>query len=250
LDRRGRIYVANNRVEDDQVFGSATITVYDADAEGDSPPARTISGPLTGLRRPSSITVDREGTIYVLNYDTYTDDHGSVRVYPAGRSHDDRYSRLLIGRTTGFALPEGVAVDRYDTLYVLSRQLSRITVYAPKAYGGAAPIRTLEGPATEVSVPVWSFNGPNAPKSLFLDAADQLYLADPMGASGANAYGPDLGAIRVYRRGAEGNEPPVRRITGGYTKLNGPGSGAVDQRGNVYVPNRFGTGPGSRFMGP
>jgi sugar lactone lactonase YvrE len=80
---------------------------------------------------------------------------------------------------------------------------------------------------------------------LAVDRVGRLYVSDRREASGLNAYGPDLGAIRIYHAGADGGEAPIRTITGSSTRLNGPGGLAVDRVGNVYVPNYWGTGPGS-----
>jgi sugar lactone lactonase YvrE len=236
LDREGRIYVVGNRSVQDRVFGvGAAVTVYAADAAGDTAPIRTISGWNTRLRQPAGIAVADDGTIYVVNLSTYINDYGSVQGYAAETSANDRFSRTLIGRATGLASPQGLALDRADTLYVANGLLQRITVYPPKAKGETIPLRTLEGRNTELV----------SASAVALDAAGDLYVADRVYASGLNAYGPDLGAVRIYHPGASGNEAPVRTITGGYTKLNGPGGLAIDSKGNTYVPNRWGTGPGS-----
>jgi sugar lactone lactonase YvrE len=209
--------------------------VYAPDAAGDAAPIRTISGWNTRLRQPAGVAVADDGTIYVVNLSTYINDYGSVQGYAAETSANDRFSRTLVGRATGLASPQGLALDRADTLYVASGQLQRITVYVPRATRETAPVRTLEGRNTELV----------SATAVALDAVGDLYVADKVYASGLNAYGPDLGAVRVYRPGAQGNEAPVRTITGGYTKLNGPGGLAIDSKGNVYVPNRWGAGTGS-----
>lgn len=243
LGRDGYIYVANDRYLEDPVFGSATITVYPSDAAGNAAPIRTIAGWSTRLSRPRGLAVADDGTIYVANLDVYDDDRGSVLTFAAEASDGDQPERTLMGRATAFAGPQGVVMDRADTLYVISRQLTRVTVYRPPAGGSAAPVRTIEGPETELRG-ARSFP-PGLPSQLAIDRAGYLYVSDPGEASGLNAYGPDLGAVRIYRPGAKGDDAPVRTIIGGYTKLNGPGGVAIDRRGNVYVPNRYGTGPGS-----
>jgi sugar lactone lactonase YvrE len=236
LDRDGRIYVVSNRSVQDRVFGiGAAVTVYAPNADGDAPPIRTISGWNTSLRQPAGIAVADDGTIYVVNLSTYINDYGSVQGYAAETSANDRFSRTLIGRATGLASPQGLALDRADTLYVASGLLQRITVYPPRARGETVPLRTLEGSNTELV----------SATAVALDAAGDLYVADRVYASGLNAYGPDLGAVRIYRPGASANEAPVRTIIGGYTKLNGPGGLAIDSKGKVYVPNRWGAGAGS-----
>jgi sugar lactone lactonase YvrE len=241
LDRQGRIYVANNLKNEDPVLGSATITVYASDAAGDAAPIRTIGGWSTRLSNPSGIAVADDGTIYVANLGVYSDDQGSVQTFAVGASEGDKAARTLVGREAALAGPQSIAVGRGDTLYVLNRQVPRIAIYPPAADGPSPPVRTIEGDSTGLR----SLGGSDLPGRMAIDAAGYLYVADPAQASGLNAYGPDLGAVRVFRPEADGNEVPVRTIIGGFTKLNGPGGVAVDRAGNLYVPNRYGTGPGS-----
>ena len=231
LDRDGRIYVTTSEVTEN-TFEVARLNVYAPDAEGDAAPIRTIAGPAARMSRPAGVAVTEDGAVYVVNSRVFSRDYGSVRAYAGDADGDAPPLRTLIGPETRFAGPAMLAVDR-DTLYVVSPALRRVTVHPPGA--GAAPVRVLQGDATEL----------DDPSGLAFNHLGQLYVADREAASGINAYGPDLGAVRVHRAGATGNEAPLRTIKGSLTRLNGPGGLAVDRRGNVYVANRWGTGPGS-----
>ncbi len=237
VDGSGEIYVANDIISQDRVTSAATITVYAPNATGDAMPIRTITGFDTRMSRPSGIAVAGDGTLYVANTGVWNDDHGSVKVYRAAADDSELPIRTLMRIGTGFLEPAGLALGRGDTLYVISAApfIRRITVYPPHADGEVGPLRTLEGGNTQLE----------SPSGLALDRVGRLYVSDRREASGLNAYGPDLGAIRIYDAGADGDEAPIRTILGSSTRLNGPGGLAIDRIGNVYVPNYWGTGPGS-----
>jgi sugar lactone lactonase YvrE len=237
VDGSGEIYVANDLISRDRVTSAATITVYAPNATGDAIPIRTITGFDTRMSRPTGIAVAADGTLYVANSGVWNDDHGSVKVYRAAADDGELPIRTLMKIGTEFLEPAGLAVGRDDTLYVISAApfIRRVTVYPPEADGEVGPLRTLEGGHTELE----------SPSGLALDRGGRLYVSDRREASGLNAYGPDLGAIRIYDAGANRDEAPVRTIVGSFTRLNGPGGLAIDRVGNVYVPNYWGTGPGS-----
>jgi sugar lactone lactonase YvrE len=249
VDRSGRIYVANNSVSKDSVVPIPSISVYAPDANGDVAPIRTLVGTATRLSSPNGVAVADDGTLYVLNADVPTDDQGSITVHSPAATGDARPERILVGPSSGLVDPRGLALGPGDTIYVVagstyytgyevssgSGHKPRLNVYAPSAEAGTPPVRVMKGPVTDLG----------NPRAVAVDAAGQLYVADMRSASGANAYGPDLGGISVHRAGARDNEAPLRVIAGSETRLNGPGVPAVDRSGNLYVPNRWGTGRGS-----
>ena len=244
LGPSGEIYVANDRTAEDPVFGSGVITVYAADAAGTATPIRTIAGWSTGLNRPRAIAVAADGTIYVANLDVYTNDHGSVRTFAAQATEGERGVRTLMGRATRSPAPRASrSITRIpSTSSVVSSPGSPCTPpHPPESSTRAHAGRSRDRAARLRMV----HRGPALPSQIAVDSAGQLYVSDPMQASGLDAYGPDLGAIRVYRHGADGNEAPIRRIRGGYTRLNGPGGIAIDRQGRLYVANRYATGRGS-----
>ena len=235
LDRGGRIYVTTSRL-DDRGAEISSVKVFAADAAGDAAPIREIRGPATRLRRAAAVAVADDGTVFVANQTTRETEYGSVRVFAAGVNGNERPFRSLTRAGSSKTSPVALALGRADTLYVVAEGFdSRLLVFVPGADRNAEPIRTLEGPATELE----------RPTAVALDRAGRIYIADRVAASGINAYGPDLGAVRIYRAGAAGDEAAVRTINGSATRLNGPGGLAVDRSGNVHVPNYWGTGPGS-----
>jgi hypothetical protein len=155
-----------------------------------------------------------------------------------------------MGPGSGLVEPRGFALAAGDTLYVAlgvtvgsgfdprygwRSSPVRINVYPPGATEGTAPVRSIKGPETGLA----------EPHAIAVDGEGRIYVTDRREASGANAYGPDLGAVSVFRAGAAENDPPLRIIAGSQTRMNGPGAPALDRAGNIYVPNRWAAGAGS-----
>lgn len=249
VDRAGRIYVTNNGLSSDSVLLAPSVTVYAPDAVGNASPMRTIAGMATRLSRPAAVAVADDGTVYVANLEAPGGDQGSITVHSPTAAGDESPLRTLIGPGSGLVEPRGFAVGPGDTLYVVLGSTiysgyepvygrgapAQVNVYPPGASGGTAPVRILKGSETDLG----------NPRAVAVDAAGRMYVTDYRRAAGSNAYGPDLGDISVFRAGATGNEAPLRIIAGSRTRLNGPGVPALDRSGNIYVPNRWGTGPGS-----
>jgi sugar lactone lactonase YvrE len=240
VDRAGRIYVANAGVKTDTMLPAPSITVYAANAAGNAAPIRTITGPATRLGSPSALAVADDGTLYVANSEVPADDLGSVTVHAAEATGNAAPLRTLVG--PGLAEPRALALDRADRLYVLlgSPFRSEIKVYPGGAGEGTQPARAFKLPT-----PYFFLQLVGNPNGIAVDARSRLYVADKFSANGMNAYGPDLGAIRVFRAGTVNDSTPLRAINGSLTRLNGPTAVAVDRSGNIYVANYWGTGPGS-----
>ena len=62
------------------VPGCGSISVFAADANGDTEPLRVLFGPGNGLGRPAVIAVDRKGHLYVTNAQNRAADD-AVRVF-------------------------------------------------------------------------------------------------------------------------------------------------------------------------
>ncbi len=235
VDGAGRIYVTNGGPQSFTVLPTPSITVYAPDAAGDAAPVRTIAGPATHLGAPTAIAVADDGTLYVANAEVLADDLGSVTTHAASARGDSPPVKVLRGSASGIAEPKSLALGPGDTLYVgLDPSFHpSINVYRPSARSGTPVLRTIK------------VSWPNEAEAMAVDRSGHLYVAHMMNGSGINAYGPDMGIIKIYRPGATNDSGLVRTINGSATRMNGPAAVALDRRGNIYVANYWGTGPGS-----
>jgi sugar lactone lactonase YvrE len=198
--------------------GSDSITVYAPNAIGNVAPLRTISGALTRLEVPYALALDAAGNLYVANGNP-----SRITVYAPGANGNVAPLRTISGPLTKLSNPVGVALDAAGTLYVANNDgnTSSITVYAPGANGNVAPLRTISGPLT----------GLNSAQGITLDTAWNLYVTN----GSTHRGGPH--SVVVYARGAFGNAPPLRSISGPHTGLNSVQGVALDAAGHIYVAN-------------
>ena len=148
LDLRGRLYVTNTQ--------SNVVTVFAAGANGNARPVDTIAGPATGLDAPRGITLDPGGRIYVANSSSGAAT-SRVTVYAATATGNATPVASISGDSTGLDQPTGITLGGAGDIYVASTAFTsnqyRITVYAGNANGNIAPLRTLAGINTGLSVP-------------------------------------------------------------------------------------------------
>jgi DNA-binding beta-propeller fold protein YncE len=131
-------------------FDPPSITVFPADAKGNTPPLRVISGPRTGLNWPMQITVDQEsGEIYVAN-----DMDHSIEVFQISDQGDVVPTRIIKGPKTLIKNPTGVAIDlKNKELWVANMGNHTASVFPLAANGNVAPKRSIRGgPADELSL--------------------------------------------------------------------------------------------------
>lgn len=107
LDTAGNIYVLN-------VTGGfdGSVTVYPPGSNGDVAPARTITGPSTGLIHPAALAVDTAGEVFVGQFIGNPLAPG-VLVFAAGASGDVSPIRTITHNTTavpGLGSPEAFAI--------------------------------------------------------------------------------------------------------------------------------------------
>jgi hypothetical protein len=177
FDRRGDMYVVNTssgRLE------PGYVTVYDADAQGDVAPRRTIAGPHTEFHLPMKLALGAGDTLYVLNaynWNRFGTDQVTVTVYPPGASGDIAPARTLVvkrgpgseGARRGLGDPYALAVDNQGFIYIaMSGGWSdgAVAVYPPGAAGDVAPTRLLGGSGTGLRVP----------RGLVLNDRGELYV--------------------------------------------------------------------------
>jgi sugar lactone lactonase YvrE len=233
LDHRGWLYLALRGPYVD----SARIVVFPPGASGDVAPGRTITGPLTGLRSPTSIALDRKRRLYVANA-SLAGREDPIAVYPPGARGEDRPVRVLEGPATGLWEPSDIEFDSGGNLYVPARWSGQVSVFRPGASGDEAPLSTIAGPRTGLSRPL----------ALALGPGDTLYAL--------SAHLPEVrcdslatwghAAVTVYPPGASGDVEPVRslvltqngRSPGRNYGLNLPRGLAVDSSGAVQIWSR------------
>jgi DNA-binding beta-propeller fold protein YncE len=94
-------------------------------------------------------------------------------------------------------------------IYVSNATPNTVTVYADDAQDDAAPIRTLQGPDTELDFPA----------GIALDLIhNELFLVPQFG----------VAKVNVYPLNADGNQAPIRTIDGANTGIERPIGMAVD----------------------
>lgn len=199
LDAAANIYVS--------AFTSRSISVYAPGSNGSPAPIQYIAGKRTRLRGPGSLAVSQNGTTYVANFLG-----DSVTIYAPGSTGNVAPIRKIVGAKTNLHQCTGVALDGTGNIYVanatLPSGLPGVTVYAKRANGDVAPIRTISGSST----------GLTAPNGIALDSGGNIYVAN---------YQSGGGSVTVYAKGAKGNVAPLRTITGSHTLLDAPGGMTV-----------------------
>jgi sugar lactone lactonase YvrE len=149
LDIHGKVYVTN-------AFGNSVV-VFGASATGNAAPIDTIAGPNTGLDSPTGIALDPGGRLYVANYGTGAANNSSVTVFASGAHGNATPIATIKGDSTGLDQPVGIGLDAAGRIYVASSANNshqyRITVYAHTANGNVAPLATVAGNSTGLSVP-------------------------------------------------------------------------------------------------
>ena len=131
-------------------FLPVSITVYDRNAKGDTPPIRVITGQKTQLDWPTGLFVDSErGELYVAN-----DGADSILVFDTNANGDVAPKRVLKGGKTELSYPSSVFVDaKNDELWVANFGNHRSTVYKRMASGDTAPIRKIRTGPEDVPSP-------------------------------------------------------------------------------------------------
>jgi hypothetical protein len=172
------------------------IMVYRKLAKGKEPPIRIVEGDHTRLEDPHGVALDTKRKVMFVS------NHGSVSF-----SKDGKNFMRYPAEGGGWHIPdEG---ERRANMLAGSGKFMppSITVYPLDAAGDVAPLRVIEGPATQM----------NWPAQIFFDEEhNELYVANDVNDS-----------ILVFRGSDSGNASPVR-------VLKGPKSGIKNPTG-VYL---------------
>jgi len=206
---QGKLYVS--------YAGSDTIVRFDKafTANGDVPPAVTITGANTQLAAPNYIFLDASADrLYVAN-----NADSSILIFDniSTKTGNVAPERVITGTATALLAPTDVSVDTTrDLLYVADGTQIEVLGSASTANGAATPLRTYT-PGFAVS-------------AVFVDAANnRLYAADQVG-----------NAIDVYDAATNLASGPIsasRIITGANTHLGAPSGIQLDGAGRLVVSN-------------
>ena len=178
-------------------FEPPLITVYNADINGNTPPIRIITGPRTGLNRPTGVAFDAErGELYVAD-----EVAGTVSVFAANAEGDVAPVRVLKGSKTLMKIPSDVFLDHVNNeMWVASFGNHLALAYKLGASGDTAPIRVIRG--SPMNTPGTMISNPFA--VAYDTKREQILVTSCVGH-------PRIGA---FERTADKNALPVRTIQG------------------------------------
>jgi DNA-binding beta-propeller fold protein YncE len=220
-------------------------------------PKRFIGGDQTRMEMLCGAYIDPKTLdVYVTNNDT----QDWMPVFSKNAKGNVAPDRLLATphRTWGIT-----ADETRQELYMTIQFPSAVIVYRKTAANNDAPLRTLEGDATELADPhgialdmkndlmVVANHGHRrfygGPAVSTITETWEEWIGKTSGAGELNGlprrYLPGLGkfempSINIYTRNASGNTAPLRVIKGPKTQLNWPSHVAVhEERGEIFVAN-------------
>jgi hypothetical protein len=221
LDGSENIYSTNLG---DNAHGPS-ITVYNANANGNIAPTRTIPGNVAGLVKPTGIVIrPNPASILVSNWVDPPDPArpSGILEFSLTPGQDTPTGRIL-GSATTISAPGGVALDAALRVYVSEPRTNRILMFEarPNMDWNRAPSGVISGQPTLL----------DRPSAMTFDSKGNLYVVN-MGNSSITIYAADsAGNI------ARGNVSPIptRRISGNATMLNLPTAIAVDKNFRIFV---------------
>ena len=150
-------------------FEKPSIRVYQAAADGNIPPIRTLQGTNTRLAWPMGITLDAEaGELAVANYGT-----NEILIFAKSANGDVAPSRLIGGDRTGIVGPIAVQIDRKSNeIWVANYGDHTAVVFDRTASGNVAPKRIIRN--APAGTPTTGFT--NASAAAYDSKRDQLLV--------------------------------------------------------------------------
>jgi hypothetical protein len=208
----GALYVANQGTftcdgYECRQTGPGAIDIYSARANGNAKPSAVLSGYATGLASPSAIAVSRRGNIFVANQGPMAcscvcvpTGAGTVTVYAPGSTANAKPIATIAGPRTRLAMPEAIAVDASENIYVLD---------AAGADGFiCADAQAASRPANVPSLTQLT-------RSIRTNGDTSIFGFFEFGEFGAQS------SILVFQAGSNGDTPPIARVRGPFTALDG-----------------------------
>lgn len=104
----------------------------------------TLDGPHTRIEHPTSIVANIDGTFYVAEGGSASD-QPRVQWFAAGQNGNIFPNRVISGPHTGITTPRGLALDGSGRLFVADRNTDKVLVFEPDAAGDTAPLFVLTG---------------------------------------------------------------------------------------------------------
>jgi hypothetical protein len=143
IDSNNLLYVANSRTATVDIFPSGSGTME-----------AQIGGSNTGLVTPGTVALDASLNIYVFDSKTAT-----ISEFAAGATGNVAPIRTIAGSNTGMdggdGFSFGLAVSKTsDDIFVSNPAANALLIFAANASGNVAPIQTIAGSATKLSVPL------------------------------------------------------------------------------------------------
>ncbi len=225
-------YAVNNDVEDRMV-------VFSRDAQGNALPARLLYTP----HQVWGISLDQDNNELAIT----SEQLNAVFVYRKEAKGLEAPLRVIKGETSGMGDPHGIFIDALHNEIVVANhgyyhndfvrypyaeefkpivpsqgrfQGSSLTVYLRTANGESRPLRTIQGPNTQLKLPM----------GLHEDVVnDEIAVAN----NGDNS-------ILIFRRTDSGDAKPARVIRGPATYLDHPMGVFIDSRNNELWVANFG----------
>ena len=164
---------------------AGSVTAYATGATGDASPTLTLTGPHTGLSRPTGVVVDATGRVFVAN-----SGNNSITEYAPEATGNAAPVARISGALTELSRPQDLALDASGQLFVTNSNAS-VTAYWPDASGNVAPTARIAGSSTNLTLP----------RGIILDPSGALRVSD------AN------GTVNTYAPGANGNVAPLGRLS-------------------------------------
>jgi DNA-binding beta-propeller fold protein YncE len=208
---RQELYVANQ--------AGGEILVFRADQQGDVAPIRVLKGPKTLMKNPSDVFLDfANNEMWVASFGNH-----KALAFRLGASGDTAPIRVVRGAPMNV---EGTLIGNpYNITYDTKREEilvpscvahPRIAAFSRTADKNAMPVRSIEGSNTKLNRTV---------HSLFYDEIhDEIVVPSDMGQ-----------AVMTFRGAANGNEAPIRVITGPKTMLGKTSKLSADPVNNELI---------------
>ena len=154
-------------------------------------PKRTISD-------EGGLAIDSNNLLYVANSTTAT-----IDIFPSGSA---TMEAQIGGSNTGLVAPGTVAVDASRNVYVFDNTTATISEFAAGVTGNVAPIRTIAGSKTGLTI------------------GDGFNCAVAVSKNTGNIFvsNPNSNAVLVFAATASGDVAPIQTIAGGATQISNP----------------------------